>query len=404
MGERPAKGLRVAVFAGDASGDAQAARLLKAIRVRQPGLRFWGIGGRHLHEAGCEMLFDTSRSSAIGIVQASRLIVQGLIVEARAKKRLAAEPPDFALAVDFGAFNLRVAPYMRSLGIPVVYWFPPGSWRRGRPADRIVQAADLFISPFPWNAEALSEAGARSLFLGHPLIDQVRPRMSREAFSNRLGLPARSDLIALLPGSRAHEVVHILPVLVESAAILAADSPSLSFVVALSDTFPAHQAAGIVKRALGSARAQGHAPPALALARSATREAICHSRAAAVCSGSATLEALVAGTPMVVLYRGSRMMQVEYRLRRMNIRHMAMPNILADADVVPELRQNHATPEAVAATLARLIGDTPERASQVEELARLRSRLEPPGAIERTADAIVEWHQDLGSSRARIAS
>lgn len=393
MSARPPDRLNVVVFAGDVSGDVQSAHLMRALGRRVPELTSWGIGGRRLHEAGCGLIFDTSRSSAIGIVQASKLIFQGLIVEAGAKRRLAANPPDMALAVDFGGFNLRVAPFMKSLGIPVVYWFPPGSWRRTPPSERITSAADLFITPYPWNADLLSQAGANALFLGHPLIDQVKPRLTRERFLERLDLPADCSIIALLPGSRAHEIVHILPVLVEAAALISRSHPGLAFVTALPDSYQSELAASLTHSAVRKAVAKGLPEPRLVLARSATHETICHSHAAAVCSGSATLEALVAGTPMVVLYRGSRMMQMEYKVRRMNIRYMAMPNILADAGIVPELRQDDATPEAVASHLDRLIGDTPERRTQTAELGHLRSLLEPPGAIERTADAILDWYQ-----------
>ncbi len=391
----------MALFAGDASGDYQSALLVKALRRHVPGLTVWGVGGRRLQEAGADLLFDTSRASAIGVVQASKLIIPGLLTERRAQRRIVADPPDFALAVDFGAFNLRIAPFLRASGVPVAYWFPPGSWRRTPPSERIVNAADYFISPYPWYAESLRAAGAKADFLGHPLLDQTRPVLSKEQFLGRLGLDEAAECVALLPGSRGHEVQNILPVMIEAAAVLTQRRPGAAFVVPLSDHYPSREAVALTRRSLDGVKRKGLPQPAIGLVRSGTQEAICHARAAAVCSGSATLEALVALTPMVVVYRGTSMMKLEYRVRRMNIQYMGMPNILADKMIVPELRQDEATAEAIALRLERLLDDTPERTEQVEALQGLREMLEPSGATERTADALLRWLRDVRAPVAR---
>ena len=385
-------GLEIAVFAGDASGDIQASLLLPALRRRCGPLRCWGIGGRRLREAGMELLFDASQVSAIGFVQVARLIPDMLRLLRRARRELELRRPDMVLAVDAGAFNLRVTPFARSIGIPVAYWFPPGSWRRDGLSQGVERAADYFISPYPWYAEMLRRAGARAEFLGHPLLDQVRPRMSRSEFAAALELDPERELAALLPGSRGHEVRHLLPGLLEAAALVEKQRPGrTAFVVALSDHFPAESAAALTRRELGRIERRHGVRPHLALARGATAEALCHARAAAACSGSVTLEALVAGTPMVVAYRGSLLMKLEYRLRRIRIRHIAMPNILADRTVVPELRQDEATGDAIAARLLPLLEDSAERQAQLRALSELRRLLEPAGALERTADALVSW-------------
>lgn len=328
----------------------------------------------------------------------ARLIPDLLATRAKALKMLAETPPSLLLAVDFGAFNLRLTPEARRMGIPVAYWFPPGSWRKTPPSHRIIEAADFFISPYPWYAKNLDQAGARAAFLGHPLLDQVKPRLSREAFLQSLELPTDGPLVALLPGSRGHEVTYILPPLVEAAATLTRQSPSISFVVPLADHFPSDQAGRLMRKSLEAAARKGLPCPNIALARQATQEAICHADAAAVCSGSATLEAMIAGTPMVIVYRGSKMMKLEYKLRRMNIRHMGMPNILADADVVPELRQDDVNGPAVADLLSQLLQDSPLRRSQLETFASLTAQLQPAGAIPATADALLKWYAELGRS------
>ncbi len=380
--------LEIAVFAGDASGDMQASHLISALRNRVRQLRVWGVGGRRMREAGVDLLFDTSRASAIGFIEAMRLIPQLLATKALALRQLKLKRPDFVVAVDFGAFNLRVMPNVRKLGIPVAYWFPPGSWRRSTPSQRVIDSADFFISPYPWYAENLRSAGAQAEFLGHPLIDQVKPSLSRSEFLQRMEQSEDSNLVALLPGSRRHEVEHILPVMVRAAAVLWGQDKSLSFVVPLSDHYPVEAASKVLKRLTKNF---SNGLP-MALARGATQETICHSRAAVICSGSATLEALVAGTPMVVVYRGSQMMKLEYRVRRMNIKYMGMPNILADDLVVPELRQDDVTPKAIASHLADLLIDGPVRQRQIQKLGELRTMLLPVGAIGNTADSLLSWH------------
>lgn len=348
-----------------------------------------------MREAGVDLLYDTSLSSAIGVVQALKLIGPLLRLRKQVLARIAADPPDAVIAVDFGAFNLRVTPQIRQMDVPVTYWFPPGSWRRTPPSERIASAADFFISPYPWYADLLGSVGSEAIFVGHPLIDQVRPRLQRAEFLHKLGLPQQCNLVALLPGSRGHEVEHILPALVGAAVQQGRADASLAFVVALSDNFPARQAFRIAEQA-ASRSGSTLDDSRIALARGATSESLCHARAAAICSGSATLEALVAGVPMVIVYRGSAMMKLEYRLRRMNIKYMGMPNIIADAPVVPELRQDEVTPEAVAGHLRRFLQDGPERESQLSVLADLRTQLLPSGAIPATARAINAWLEERG--------
>ncbi len=370
------------------------------MRRRIEDLRVWGVGGRHLQQVGVDLLFDTSRASAIGVVQASKLIIPGLITERRARRQILTNPPDFALAVDFGAFNLRMAPFLRSHGVPVAYWFPPGSWRKTPPSERILSAADYFISPYPWYADNLRAAGAKADFLGHPLLDQVKPALSKQAFCRSLDIDPTLDIVALLPGSRGHEVDNILPVMVEAAALTSRRRGGVGFVVPLADHYPSEQAVALVRRSLKALKRRSLPEPPLTLVRSGTQEAICQARAAVVCSGSATLEALVALTPMVVVYRGSAMMKLEYRIRRMKIEYMAMPNILADEMIVPELRQDEATGEAIAARLESLLDDGQQRAHQIDCLQSLRSVLEPTGALERTADALLDWFATV--SRASV--
>ncbi len=151
------------------------------------------------------MIFDASRLSAIGFVQIARLIPDMLVMLSRARRLALERRPDFVLAVDSGTFNLRVTPDIRKGGVPVAYWFPPGSWRRHGISAGLLEAADYFITPYPWHSENLRAAGARADFLGHPLLDQVRPKMTLPSFSKGW-IAADSRLVSLLRERRGHEV------------------------------------------------------------------------------------------------------------------------------------------------------------------------------------------------------
>ncbi len=368
-------GPSIAIVAGEASGDLQGALLAARLRVSAPSVRIWGVGGSKMREAGVELIHDSSSWSAIGIAEALKLAPRLLLIQSRLVRQLKADPPDLLILIDFGAFNVRLARQVRPLGSTLMYYFPPGSWHRGNSYQKLQGLVDAVVTPFPWSAETLRQKGFRAEFFGHPVLDAAKPSLSRDEFCSRFGFDASHPIVGLLPGSRAQELRHNLPAMLEAAAILRLSVPELQFAV---PTAP-----GVDVRRITN---EVEAAPRTRMAPGMARDVLAHSRASVVCSGTATLEAAVLGCPMVIVYRGSKLTGWEYKLLGRGIRFIGMPNIIADEQICPELIGDDATAERIAQSAEPLLGDNPERSKMIDALAAVRRVLGEPGAVDKTAE------------------
>jgi lipid-A-disaccharide synthase len=395
--------LEIALFAGEYSGDVQGAALAAALLglwgegVRGDGvnrsrhqvitpsphqsLRLWGMGGSRMRQAGVKVRFDSTHWGAMGTYEALKLAPRLLRVLARVKRELLDRRPEVLVLIDFGAFNARLAAWARQEGMKVFYYFPPGSWRRGpiRPGPRSLPTiADRIATPFPWSAAALREAGADAHFVGHPLLDIAQPAMSPAAFRQLHDLPADARLICHLPGSRRHELRYNWPAMRGAARQLSERLPDLRHVLALAPSVS-------IEAARDLAPAVRLRPPATVY------DALSACDLAITKSGTVTLEAAILGRPMVILYRGSRIQEVEYYLlHRRRIRFIGMPNIILDRIAFPELIQHAASPEGIAAAALPLLTDPEARRTATEALAAVRGVLGEPGAVTRTATLILD--------------
>lgn len=369
----------IAMVAGEASGDLQGAALASRLREMLPSVRIWGVGGRRMCEAGVQVLHDSSSWSAIGIAESLRLVPRLLLTQSRLVDRLKSDPPDLLVLIDFGAFNVRLARRVRQTGIKVLYYFPPGSWHRSNTYEKLQGLVDAVVTPFPWSAETLRQKGFRAEFFGHPVLDTAKPTLSRDDFCGRFGLDPSRPIAGLLPGSRAQEIRHNLPAMLSAAELLRQSMPDLQFAVPTAPR-PDIDALERVRQAV----------PWVRLAPGMAHDVLAHSRAAVVCSGTATMEAAVLGCPMVIVYRGSRLTWLEYKLLGRGIKFIGMPNIIADARICPELLQDEASPSRIAQLMEALIRDTHDRATMLEALAKVRGTLGSPGAAERTAGVVLD--------------
>jgi lipid-A-disaccharide synthase len=398
----------IAVFAGELSGDLQGAALVQEMMMlgarcsvlgsdndagQPPGtaasshscrapstehreLHFWGIGGKNMRLAGVELTHDSSCWGAMGLIEALKLAPRLLWVLRQVRGALARRRPALVILIDFGAFNVRVAAAAKQLGLPVFYYFPPGSWRRDPgAAGQLPQLTDRVATPFPWSAEILRAAGADAHYVGHPMVDLAKSRQDRAAFCAALGLDPDWPIVCYLPGSRRHEIRDIWPPMAGAARLLTQRDPRIQHVVV--------QAPGVEIPRSGLML---HVTPAAAV-----HDALAAADLAVTKAGSVTLEVALHQRPMVVIYRGSWLQELEYRLwHRRRIRFIAMPNILADESVCPELIQREASPERIAALAWELLTDTSKREAQTRKLAEVASMLGPPGAVRRAAQLALE--------------
>jgi lipid-A-disaccharide synthase len=370
---------RVLLVAGEASGDMHGADLVRALRVRVPQLVVRGIGGAQLRSAGMETIVDTGAIATMGLFEARERL--GAVMRAyRTMRRLVRrEASDLLILIDFPEFNLALAGVAHRRGVPVLYYISPQVWAwRRRRIRKIARRVDRLAVVFPFEAPLYAGSGARAEFVGHPLLDRVRPTCTPAETFAAHGLDPAKRLVALLPGSRVKEIRLILPVMAEAAERLAARG-DVQCVVALADT---------LSRADVAASMRGRSLPAQVVAGD-TYNVVHASEIALVASGTATLETALLERPMVIVYR---MAPLTFALARRLVRvpFIGMPNLIAGRAVVPELVQHDATGPRLAEEAARFLDDAAYRTATSAALAELRGLLGGGGAAERAAAIAAE--------------
>ena len=369
---------RVLIVAGEASGDAQAARLVRAMRERAPTLRVYGVGGSQMREAGFESFFDASELSVMGVSEVAGALGRIREVYKRIVNELkGATPPDLLVLVDFPEFNLVLARKARRLGCRVLYYVSPQVWAwRKRRVRKIAERVDRMIVLFPFEVGLYEEFGLDTHFVGHPLAAEVAADRDAERTREKYGIAAERPLIALLPGSRAKEVRNVLPLMLEAGTRLGSRA---SFVIA--------KAPGLDAQVIENEVAQTGVD--VTVVEDDTYNVVAAADAVAVTSGTATVECALLGRPMVVVYRMSRMTYAVAR-RLVRVDHIAMPNIILGKRVVPELVQEEATGKRLALELERFLSDEAYAGTVKAELSKIRQSLVRPGAAEAAADLALE--------------
>lgn len=369
---------RLLISCGEPSGEFYAAELVAELRRRSPDLEAFGLGGDRLAAEDVRLLAHLRDLAVVGLVEVlshlRRLkhLFDSVVAEA-ARVR-----PDVAVLIDYPDFNLRLARELKKLGIPVVYYVSPQlwAWRRGRIKDVKRDVAKM-LAIFPFEEKIYKDAGVPVSFVGHPLIDHVKPPADRSAVAARLGLAPDRPVIALLPGSRNKEVAFNLPPMLGAVALLRERRPDLQFVLAAAPHLRA--------RAFEDAAAAG-----VTVLEGVSRDVLSAARVAIVASGTATVETGLTLTPMVVVYRLSAL---TYALGKplVSVANYAMVNLIAGRVVVPELIQSDFTPERVSEETLKILDDGPARARMLQDLEEVRSKLGKGGATSNVADEVMPF-------------
>ncbi|HEY1421808.1 MAG TPA: lipid-A-disaccharide synthase [Candidatus Acidoferrum sp.] len=365
---------QILLSAGEASGDMYAAQLAAALKARSD-CEIFGMGGDQMRAAGVDVIQDYSEVSVLGITEILAHLPQliramGKLVDSAKQRR-----PALAILTDFPGFHLRLARKLKPLGVRNIYYICPQFWAWRPWRVRIVKRRfALALCIFPFEEKFFGDAGVPVKFIGHPLVGKVAPAQSREQFFAAHGLDPGKKLVAILPGSRNSELARHLPVLREACAQIQAQLP-VQFVIAA--------AAGH-----GNSLQQGWPGNAtVRIVEGQTYDALAHADVSIVSSGTATVEAALLDAPMVVVYRVTPLTAL---LAKPLVRtaHFSMVNLIAGREVVPELIQKDFTPEGVTAEVLRLLREPDGVSAMRAELAEVRRKLGPPGAVERAADAI----------------
>ncbi|HMH48632.1 MAG TPA: lipid-A-disaccharide synthase [Candidatus Acidoferrum sp.] len=366
------------IVAGEASGDAHGARLCAAICALAPETRIFGMGGDRMRAAGADLLADVSRRAGVGSTEVVSSIPELYRVYRRLRAALEREPPSVLVLVDFPEFNLRLAATACRLGVPVVYFVPPQVWvwRRWR-IRTIRRRISLVLAVFPFERALYADAGVPVEFVGHPVLDSLAAAPSRHEARRALGLDDTSRVIGLLPGSRRREASELIPVMTAAAKRLGRRWPGMRFLLAQAPTLDDEFVAAALARA-----------PAIRV----VHNALATMRAAdllLVASGTATLEAGLLGTPMVVCYRVSRVSELLARLL-VRVPWINLVNLVLGRAAVPELRLRHElTVDRLVREASRLLESPQAREAQREAFAELHGQLGERGVAMRAAQIIL---------------
>jgi lipid-A-disaccharide synthase len=375
--------MRFALVAGEASGDILGAALIQALRQRYPQATFYGVAGPRMQAAGCEVLESIDALSVMGLTEVVRHLPRLFRLRSALAGRLLRDRPDAVIGIDAPDFNLGLERRLKAHGLRTVHVVSPTvwAWRPGR-IHGIARAVDLMLCLYPFETALYRDHAVRAAYIGHPLADElddgIAPGPAREA----LQISGAGPLVAVLPGSRRGELDHLAEPFVQAVAWLAQRMPELHCVTPL---------AGPELRPLLEQSIARHAPGVpWRLLDGHSRQAMQAADAVLLASGTASLEGLLLGRPMVVGYRTGALTAFLLRtLGLLKIRHVSLPNLLCHEPVVPELLQDDARPEWLGQELWCLLRHRILRERQLEAFDAVRTELRR-GAAQRGAQAIAE--------------
>ena len=359
------------LIAGEASGDLHGANLVKALKARCNTIVFSGIGGSAMQEAGVDIVVDASTLSVVGITEVfSRLpdILDGMAV---AKSFLKTKHPDLLILIDFPDFNLRMAAFAKKWKIPVLYYISPQiwAWRSGR-VTKIGRLVDHIAVILPFEASFDRKHHIPVTFVGHPLLDAFMGPLPALPLGNS------PPVIGLLPGSRESEIFRHLPVMLEAAGILSKQM-DIRFVLSV--------APGAPEAAIHAISSPFQNRFALEIDTQGARSVFSRTHLVVAASGTVTLEAAIAGTPIIIIYKVS---PLSYRLGKalIKVKNIGLVNLIAERRIVPELIQDRANPESIAETVRSLLENPAALDAMRDAFGNVRYRLGGPGASARVAD------------------
>jgi lipid-A-disaccharide synthase len=368
-----------AIVAGEASGDILGAGLIRSLRLRYPNARFVGIGGDEMIAEGFHSLVPMERLSVMGLVEVLGRIRELFDIRARLMNYLLATPPDVVIGIDSPDFTLGIERRCRDAGIPTAHYVSPSVWAwRQKRIFTIAKSVNLMLTLFPFEARFYEEHGVPVAFVGHPLADRIPMMPDTAGARQSLGLLEDAPVLAILPGSRGGEVERLGTLFLEAARWIQGRRPDLQLVIPCVNRDREKQVRALVDAL--------DVKLAVTIVRGRSREVMASSDVVLLASGTATLEAMLLKKPMVVGYRLSR---VSYALvsRLVKVPYVALPNLLAKEQLVPELLQDDASPESLGEAVLERLENESERARLTAAFSQLHEQLRQ-GADEQSAAAI----------------
>jgi lipid-A-disaccharide synthase len=375
--------LRVGIVAGEHSGDQLGAALIAALRQRSPAVQCFGVAGPKMIAQGCEAWAGADQLAVMGLTEVLRHLPRLLRLRSELRRRFSAARPDVFVGIDAPEFNLPLARQLKAAGIRTVQYVSPQvwAWRQGR-VRTIGTSCDLVLCLLPFETEFYRHHGVRAEFVGHPLADEIPLGVDREAARRALELDPLTKIVALLPGSRIGEVSRLAAPFAAAAARIAIRRPGWQFL--------APMASGAAREAFLREIAQVPEVPAIRMLDGQAQRALAAADGAIVASGTATLETLLTGRPMVVAYKVSSATAFLLRtLKLVKVRYFSQPNLLAGRRLVPEFFQEQVQGAALGDALLQELEDRDHVRELLDAFSGIHRLLRRGGAA-RAAEAILE--------------
>jgi lipid-A-disaccharide synthase len=373
------KSPRILIVTGEASGDLHGANLAAALKALAPDVSVLGVGGPRMRAAGVELVYGIDRLDVIGLIgpTALRALAHRVLT---LRRLLQHEPFDVVVLIDHPGLNVRFARIAKQAGRRVVYYITPQvwAWRAGR-MRAMRRWVDHALVILPFEEELYRQAGVPCTFVGHPLLDEMAPSSGRDQARSAYGLPRDAQVVGLLPGSRRGEIQALLSVMLEAVRLLQQNGRALRVILAVAETVSQDD----IKRMCDASGLD------VRLVVGDPNGVMAASDLLFVASGTATLQATIIGTPMVIVYKVPWLVYLIARVL-VRVRSIGLANLIAGRPFIPELIQHEATPVRLAAEARRILDDPAYREAMRAEMARVRSLLGTPGASRRAAAAVLE--------------
>jgi len=365
----------IMIVAGETSGDLHGSNLVKAMHRIDPDLHFYGIGGQRMQDAGVVLMAHAADMAVVGLTEVIVKLNRLRKILNLMKAGLRTDQPDLLILIDYPDFNLMLGKAAKACGVKVFYYISPQvwAWRSGR-ITRIKEIVDKMAVILPFEEKLYREAKVDATYVGHPLLDTVKTRYTREEALRKFGLEEGRTTVGLLPGSRDTEIARLLPVMMGAAKILTGKRPGLQFVLPLAETLDESAVDPILQSS----------PISVRIVRHDMLEAVQLADIVIAASGTATLETALLGKPMVIIYKVSPLSSWIGKII-IKVKHIGLANIIAGKTIVPELIQDDANPERIAAEVIGILNDQDRMDGIKTELNKIREILGQPGAADRAA-------------------
>lgn len=374
---------KIFLSAGEASGDLHAGAITKAILKIDPEAQVFGMGGDAMRKAGGEVIFDLKEYSVMGFVEILSALPKFFALRNSFRKVMEERKPDCFVTIDYPEFNMRAAKVAKELKIPVLSYIPPSAWawRKGR-AVSVGRLVDKVACIYPFAYDVYKAAGANAEFVGNPLVDIVKPHLTKEEAIAKVGKEPGIPLVLLLPGSRVKEITGVLPIMLEAVGIIREALPQADFVLQKAPTIDRELLQGIITQSGEKVR----------IVEGDSYDVMGTADVALATSGTVTLEAALCGLPTIICYTASPL-SMAIAKRVVTVKFIGLPNILADKEILPELIQEKMTSGNMAKAVLHFLH--PEEYKKIrEELAAVVKKLGPGGATQRVAKMILNLAGD----------